>query len=220
MAHTTPLPKIQRTEPDSNAMSRLTTNQKRPQFGVSLVIVLIFLAILSLLGVSAIQTSSLSSRVARNEADRSLAFQAAEAALRDAEQDVKNRRFDDTECVAGIAGCRADPISGATGFDNACTAGRCCTATALNVCPASGTMTRPVWQDRTRWTNTGGSVAYGTFTGATALPVVSQPPRYLIEYFPTSPYADVYRITAVGYGVNASTQVMLQSTIKRRPTAS
>lgn len=52
--------------------------------GISLVIVLIFLVILSMLAVVAIQNSTFSARIAGNEADRTLAFQAAEAALRDA----------------------------------------------------------------------------------------------------------------------------------------
>jgi type IV pilus assembly protein PilX len=47
------------------------------QRGISLVIVMIFLVILSVLGITAMQGSTLSSRIARNEADRNLAFQAA-----------------------------------------------------------------------------------------------------------------------------------------------
>jgi len=53
--------------------------------GLALFISLVMLLILTILGVSAVQTTSLQERVARNARDTSMAFQAAESALRDAE---------------------------------------------------------------------------------------------------------------------------------------
>ena len=182
------------------------------QQGISLVIVMIFLVILSVLGVNAIQTSTLSSRVARNEADRNLAFQAAEAALRDAQLDVNNLAVDRTACVAGVGTCRAKSIKNYSGFNDACTDGRCCTHPSVINCPTKPSVL-PVWEDTTKWTTTGGSVAYGRFTGATALPVVAFQPRYLLEPFEIQD-GFVYRITALGYGANDSTQVMLQTTMR------
>lgn len=182
------------------------TALRTKQQGVSLAIVMIFLVILSMLSISAMQGSSLSSRVARNEADRALAFQAAEAALRDAELDVKNLKANNTACVAGSAGCRVENINRGDGFTTLCPLGLC----------DSRTFTSPVWEDNTKWATTGSSVAYGTFTAATALPVVAQQPRYLLEYFPMGDSV-VYRITAVGFGANTSTQVMLQSAVKAPP---
>lgn len=58
------------------------------QRGVTLIVALIFLAILMLLGVTVAQTSSLEERMAGNTRDRDLAFQSAEAALKDAEADL------------------------------------------------------------------------------------------------------------------------------------
>lgn len=55
------------------------------QQGSALVIALIFLLLLTLIGVTAMQTTTLQERMAGNVRDRSLAFQAAEAALREAE---------------------------------------------------------------------------------------------------------------------------------------
>ena len=46
---------------------------------------LVMLLLLTVLGVSSIQTTTLQQRMARNANDSSLAFQAAEAALRDGE---------------------------------------------------------------------------------------------------------------------------------------
>lgn len=58
------------------------------QQGVTLIVSLIFLAILMLLGVTVARTSSLEERMAGNTRDRDLALQAAEAALKDAEADL------------------------------------------------------------------------------------------------------------------------------------
>ncbi|TCT22889.1 pilus assembly PilX family protein [Thiobaca trueperi] len=58
------------------------------QHGTVLVIGLILLLLMTLIGVTAIQTTSLDERMAGNARDRNLAFQAAEAALREAEQNV------------------------------------------------------------------------------------------------------------------------------------
>jgi type IV pilus assembly protein PilX len=174
------------------------------QRGISLVIVMIFLVILSALGVTAMQSSTLSSRVARNESDRNLAFQAAEAALRDAELDLRNQRFDKTACTPTTTGCRAAPIHMGDNFDTTCPLGLC----------ESSAMATPVWETPSLWSTTGASIAYGTYTGAAALPVVAQQPRYVLEYFDFGGLSYAYRITAVGFGANTSTQVMLQSGFK------
>lgn len=62
----------------------LRSNQR----GVTLIVALIFLAMLMLLGVTVARTSSLEERMAGNTRDRDLALQAAEAALKDAEADL------------------------------------------------------------------------------------------------------------------------------------
>lgn len=187
------------------------------QRGISLVIVMIFLVILSVLGVSAMQTSTLSSKVARNQLDRTLAFQAAEAALRDAELDLNNKKFDKvTKCTAGAIGCRATLITaGGSNFGNDTTSDPTANRCNLGLCstddPVAGAL--PFWEERARWTNTNDSVVYGTNTGATNLPVVAQQPRYMIEYFKQGDEA-VYRITSLGYGASASTTIMLQTAYK------
>ncbi len=196
----------------SNAL-RLRGSQR----GISLVIVLIFLVILSILGVSAMQTSTLSSKVARNQLDRTLAFQAAEAALRDAELDLNNKRFDKvTKCTAGATGCRAALITaGGSNFGNDTTSNPTANRCNLGLCstddPVAGAL--PLWEERSRWTNTNDSVVYGTYTGATGLPVVAQQPRYIIEYFKQGEDA-VYRITSLGFGASSTTTIMLQTAYK------
>lgn len=175
--------------------------------GVSLVLIMIFLVVLSGLGITAMQTSTFSARIASNESDRNLAFQAAEAALRDAENDIGYRRFDATPCSPAIAGCRAEAFEGLLNFDTACTAGLCDTVGA-----AAATA---FWETATIWGAAGVSVAYGTHTGAAALPVVVRQPRYLIEGFQVGlDGSTVYRVTAVGFGANESSQIMLQTAVK------
>jgi len=64
------------------------------QRGVTLIVALIFLAILMLLGVTVAQTSSLEERMAGNTRDRDLAFQSAEAALKDGEAYLEGQDID------------------------------------------------------------------------------------------------------------------------------
>lgn len=61
---------------------------RKQQRGVALFVSLVLLLILTIIGVSAVQTTTLEIRMARNEHDTMLAFQAAESALRDAEQEL------------------------------------------------------------------------------------------------------------------------------------
>lgn len=179
----------------------------RKEQGLSLVLVMIFLVILSGLGITAMQSSTFSARIARNESDRNLAFQAAEAALRDAENDIFYRRFDRTPCSAATAGCRAEPFEGLLNFNTTCLNGLCDTVGA-----AAATA---FWETASIWGTSGNSVAYGTRTGAPALPVVARQPRYLIEGFQIGlDGGTVYRVTAVGFGANDTTQIMLQTAVK------
>ena len=60
----------------------------RQQSGVALFISLVLLLVLTIIGVSSVQTTSLEVRMTRNEHDSMLAFQAAESALEDGEQEA------------------------------------------------------------------------------------------------------------------------------------
>lgn len=64
----------------------------RRQQGVSLVIVLILLLIMTLLGLAVLRSTLLEERMSSNLYDRSLSFQAAEAALRQGEAFVATNR--------------------------------------------------------------------------------------------------------------------------------
>lgn len=171
------------------------------QAGVSLVIVLVFLVMLSLLGVTAMRTAGIEEKMSGNERDRQLAFEAAEAALRDAERDVQQN------------------LNLSSPFAAACTDGLCLPATGGDMVSETvdwmGALPR----------------SYGTRTGVGALPfAVARQPRYLIELLPNmmAPTGESmnimsaamagtpFRITATGWGRRMSTQVQLQVVYVRR----
>ena len=60
------------------------------QRGVALFISLVLLLVLTIIGVSAVQTTSMEERMARNTHDSVLAFEAAEVALRTGETFLRN----------------------------------------------------------------------------------------------------------------------------------
>lgn len=183
---------------------RCNTRPVNRQHGVALITGLIFLVVLTLISVTAARMSSLEERMSGNMRDRSLAMQAAEMALRDAERDIRG----------GTGITRAPAISGLTNFVSACTAGLCYNGPAGN---ANGTnwITTPVWSVVSM--TAAPSVAYGTNTGAGAIRngnvVLSAQPRYIIEGIEkngTGTAIYYYRITVRAQGANANTVVWLQ----------
>ena len=72
--------------------------KKNQHQGFVLVTALIFLLILSLLGVAALRTTLFEERLAGNDTDKAFARENAELALRDAERDILGLRFDGQYC--------------------------------------------------------------------------------------------------------------------------
>ncbi|MEO8308868.1 MAG: PilX N-terminal domain-containing pilus assembly protein [Pseudomonadota bacterium] len=170
----------------------------RGQRGASLVIALMFLVVLTILGLVAVRSSTVQERMAGNDRDRAVAFEAAEAALRDAERDIQAN------------------VTSANAFDNVCTDGLCLLSTVAT----------PNWNS-VSWTGATSRI-YGVNSGAGAFPLaVANAPRYIIELLPDLPSAPgnalnanpnssttggtAYRITARGWGRRPGTSVMLQS---------
>lgn len=75
------------------------------QRGFVLITSIIFLIVLSLLGVMALRGSLFEERMSANERDRALAREYAELALRDAERDILGLRFDGAFCADSTAPC-------------------------------------------------------------------------------------------------------------------
>lgn len=192
--------------------------------GATLVYVLCLLVIILLLGISAAQMALQGEKAARGERDRQIAFQAAEEALVDAQNDI--------EGLPGAPGRSSLFAPGsAAGFADGCGE-----AGALGLCLPTAPDAPALWLSTDLDGADAGSrtVPYGQFTGAVMqtgqgfLP--SRRPRYLIELLPFHPpgaqataaagglatESYVYRITAIGFGAQESTQVVLQSYYRKQ----
>lgn len=184
------------------------------QRGLSLITTLLFMVAALMLGVSALSINVMQERTIGNTKDRDLAFQAAEAALRDAEQDVARATFSTAD---------AD-------FTAACTNGLCTPPSKRS--PASSLAVHDVagfWGDSATPCK---QRRYGQFTGGGTFPGVSTPPCYVIEKLGQvrAPYGETvgrigleppnpafgYRITARATGARDDTVVVLQSIYTRR----
>jgi type IV pilus assembly protein PilX len=189
-------------------------NRYQCQQGAALVITLVMLLAVLMMGVSAAQIAMQGERATRNDRDRQIAFQAAEAALLDAEADIENS-------TAGASRSALFSRKSALGFPAEGEAICGTSGNALGLCRDDPT---PAWKSVNFMSSGTGaqSVPYGQFTGQNfpigdaALP--GRIPRYIIElklYNRAGANADdisyFYRVTAVGFGTRDSTQIMLQT---------
>lgn len=171
--------------------------------GTALIMALAFLLLLTIIGISALGTSTLEEKMAGNTRDRNLAFQAAESALLLAESWL----------AANGSGLVVNTATYTQGLYKP------------NICPGAATVsTTPVW-DCVTWTSTANLVVFpNTPTGGTLgaqVQGVSTQPKYIIEQFnPTpapagspggTPQTCTYRITARGTGGSNFSVAMLQS---------
>ncbi len=195
------------------------------QSGAALITGLIFLVVLTMIGVTAARMSTLEERMSGNMRDRSIAMHAAEMALRDAERDIRS------ELAPGVTTNprRSPVISGITGFSETCNLDNTNDTHDDGLCDRRGNL--PTYSITTisfpaftvgavnflaRDLNmiAAPSVAYGRFTGATNLVGLSALPRYLIEGIRKNDgSSDIYfyRVTSRAQGVNPNTVVWLQA---------
>ena len=176
----------------------LPSNLRNGQSGAVLVISLIILLIMTLLGVTAMGTTTLEEKMAGNMRDRNVALQSSESALINAE--------------TAIAG-----LSLAPSIEENCTTTNC--AWPLNRLTDIGSQSASWWVSNT--------LEYGT-SGAVDISGVQADPRFVIEeqaFVPDSlditqdgsrSGTNYYRITARGTGATNDAQVVLQSTYAMR----
>lgn len=136
------------------------------QSGVSLVVVLLLLLVMTVIGVAVLRGTLLEQRMSANLADRNMAFQQAESALREAEATVlqRVRATGSLDHVIG-ANCNPDPGSNATASEcglpaNAYSGG--------GTCAGSAALTAACWRNAT---DTLGSANKS-----------AGPPQYYIQY--------------------------------------
>jgi type IV pilus assembly protein PilX len=194
------------------------------QKGITLVTTLIMMIGVMLIGASAANLALQGERGARGDRDRQIALQAAEAGLLDAETDIEE----------SAAGPRAEAFNkGLTGaFSIDCQHGQSSNGAYLGLCLAgTGAATVvPPWLQLDEKGNSSqiAWVPYGHFSGRTMQagvgPLPANAPRYLIERMPynqpgasaeSEGQSPIYRVTALGFGMRESTQVMLQSLYRK-----
>src|SRR5688572_33183181 len=104
------LPSASATNPcDRGARMKRQDHRER---GAVLIVALLFLVMLTMLGITAMTGTTMEERMAGNARDNSVAFQAAEAALRDARRDLGEW------AVAGYGGKRNLPTGWALSIFN------------------------------------------------------------------------------------------------------
>lgn len=176
-----------------NKMVVMDSSVCRGQSGVALVTSLVILLVLSLLALAGMQSSVLEERMAGNMSNRNLAFQAAEAALRDAEYFLESATL---PAFDGSGGLYQPTVAG--------------TASRWNLIAWDDTDSRQI-----SGTDTISDVAQqpryiiedmGALESTASGSLVASEPV---------PDNRVYRVTARGVGGTATAIVMLQCTFKK-----
>jgi type IV pilus assembly protein PilX len=192
---------------------------RRPR-GVTLIVVLMILLVVTVIGIGAVQISLSSERSARFDRDQQVARQAAEAALMDAEFDIRGPNTSGNSRVSRFV------PENLMDFAAGCNTG----STLRGMCLPNETG-KPVWftVDFLATSNQK-TVEFGEFTGRSfdAGTLGVQPahaPRYIIEMLddPTGPGSKkmgepkkiIYRVTAMGFGPREGTQVVLQTVFRK-----
>ena len=190
----------------------------REQKGFSLITTLILLVVTTILGVGAAQIVLQAEKSTRYERDSQIAFQAAEAALLDAEFDIRGPN------TSGLSRTSTFVTGSVVGFVDGCGTG-----TERGLCTPSLLGQKSVWyrvdfQDETSNAKT---AKFGEFTGRTLSTGTSgiRPellPRYIIEVIPdptpgsnASTKPTLYRVTAMGFGPRKSTQAVAQMIFRK-----
>jgi len=206
-------------------MNQPSSSSHRRQQGITLIVVLILLVVVTILGIGGARIALLGERSTRFDRDHQVAWQAAEAALIDAEYDIAGPNTSANQRMATFAPQNTGLFLPTCGK----------TVATRGLCEQSTTAT-PIWAaiDFTITDpNSAPTVGFGEKTG---FPFVSgtngiQPsrlPRYIVEYVPDSrpgqdaaarpphlPAPILYRITSMGFGPNADVRVMMQSTFAK-----
>ncbi|MGD8560540.1 MAG: PilX N-terminal domain-containing pilus assembly protein [Gammaproteobacteria bacterium] len=173
--------------------------------GSVLVISLLILLVLTILGVTALDTTVMEERMSSNTRQRNLAHQAAETALKDAEQWLTS--------TANVA--FQSHLSKFTGTDE-----------LYNNTVSGNALTWDV-DDSDAWSSANSRAVTTLSAYPNDATVVPGDPRYVIEYVgrigdPPLNFTDpdlrefAFRVVAIGWGPDKDTKVVLSSTFSKR----
>lgn len=189
--------------------------------GVALVVVMLILLVVSILGVGGAQIALFGERTARYDRDYLVASQAAEAALMDAEFDIRGpNTYKDSRT--------SQFVQGNTGiFTTGCGSG----FTTRGLCHPSEDSAKPIWATVNFVVDGAGgnsTAEFGEFTGhhfeagSGIRPALA--PRYIIEDIEDrTPGSSAelgkvktnYRVTAMGFGPRVDVQVVQQMVFRK-----
>lgn len=202
----------------------------KKQQGAVLIVSLIILLVTTLLGVTAMQSTSLEMKMAKNVEERQRVFNAAEAALKRVENILAATPYSDADLNSATCSALSDKSNC---FDDACEGGLCffgdSTAANQQDCEiyAAGVPDYPVW-DRNNSLN-----VWGDSTKHLTLPAIGahmQDFKYIIEFqcfvdglgtnyvsdpstaAPINLGDSLYRITVLASDDGGRINIMLQST--------
>lgn len=171
---------------------------RQTEKGMALITVLVFLVVLTLVGITAMRSSGMQERMAGNLMDQDVSFQNTEAAVREGENWVNGLTY---LPIVATANCGVPPCQDAIWQQN---------SVWLN----NGDFLNPLF-----WANSPNTRL------AAAIPGVSGQAQYVVERLGTIPnssnslvldyFADgiqVFRVTARGPGLTANSSTVIQST--------
>ena len=177
------------------------------QRGAVLVVSLMILLVMTIISITALRTTSMDEKMASNARQRQIAFNAAETALREAEQALATW----AAAASGEDAIKAK-FNGSGGWYSA-------------ISTLYGGFNPATWDvsNDSNWTAANSAVASSLLSG------LSADPRYRIEYIgrvgidnkglnPNDPTPDLreyaFRITAIGWGQEAAARYLLSSTFQ------
>jgi len=188
--------------------------------GIALVVVMLILLVVIVLGVGGAQIALLSERTARYDRDYLIASQAAEAALMDAEFDIRGPNTASNSRTAQFA----------PGNDGIFVSGCSSSSTTRGLCLPYPDTAKPIWArvDFLDTSTSAPTVEFGQFTARTfdagggIRP--ARKPRYIIELIDDQSLGNnaaggqvpkIYRVTALGFGPRVDVQVVMQMVFRK-----
>lgn len=205
--------------------NKVAPNLPRNQQGAVLIVSLVILLVMTLIGVSSMQSAGMQQKMAGNSTARQVAFSVAEAALAKAEENLVANFDHGTDKAALLQSCSS---GSATCYDSTCAGGLCfngsfATGDDERACTLTHSMT-PHWVDPDIWGTASTHITYTPeqyFNGSA---------KYIVEFMcyvdkdelsdcsasatDSSGCAALFRITSLAQTSGVSAKVMLQSHVR------
>ncbi|WOG26411.1 PilX N-terminal domain-containing pilus assembly protein [Endozoicomonas sp. 8E] len=181
--------------------------QRHDEDGTALLYTMVFLTLMVMATLTAVQFSSLEQRMSASYRTHQTAFVAAETAMLEAERCIKNQ----------------NSCNDINTFASDCSGGLCFSGSDRNsIISCRAGNARP-WEIAALWTDAGKTIAAITLPSGTSARYVVEflcyVPRTLFGVSPNpanpSDWSQLYRVTVLASVDNLNSQVMLQSTYKR-----